>query len=56
MVNGTKGVMSVAWSVLDPRVKEGILTARDPRPTWAYMRKAMSRATAAPSAARTTTA
>lgn len=35
--------LAIAWSVLDPRVKEGILTLGDPRPSWAYVRKAMTR-------------
>lgn len=33
----------IVRSLLDPRVKEGILTLTDPRPSWAYVRKAMSR-------------
>ncbi len=36
--------LAVAASVLDPRVKEGVLSLRDPRPSWAYIQKAFSRA------------
>jgi predicted ATP-grasp superfamily ATP-dependent carboligase len=35
--------MSVVGSLLDPRVKEGVLSFTDPRPSWAYLHKAMSR-------------
>jgi predicted ATP-grasp superfamily ATP-dependent carboligase len=36
--------LSMAASLLDPRVKEGILKVRDPRPSWAYIRKGAARA------------
>ena len=36
--------LRIAASVLDPRVKEGVLSASDPRPSWAYLRKAFARA------------
>jgi predicted ATP-grasp superfamily ATP-dependent carboligase len=35
--------LAIVGSVLDPRVHEGILSASDPRPSWAYLRKAMFR-------------
>jgi hypothetical protein len=37
----------IAASLLDPRVKEGILSLRDFRPSWAYLQKAISRASRA---------
>lgn len=35
---------SLLGSVCDPRVKEGVLSLRDPLPSWAYLRKAAMRA------------
>jgi predicted ATP-grasp superfamily ATP-dependent carboligase len=34
---------AIVGSVLDPRVREGILSLRDPNPSWAYLRKALRR-------------
>ncbi|MGH7620239.1 MAG: ATP-grasp domain-containing protein, partial [Gemmatimonadaceae bacterium] len=39
-----RGRLAIAGSILDPRVHEGILSLRDPRPSWAYLRKAAFRA------------
>jgi predicted ATP-grasp superfamily ATP-dependent carboligase len=36
--------LAIAGSLLDPRVKEGILSLSDFRPSWAYLQKAISRA------------
>jgi predicted ATP-grasp superfamily ATP-dependent carboligase len=36
--------LGIAGGFFDPSVREGILSLRDPRPTWAYIRKAMLRA------------
>jgi predicted ATP-grasp superfamily ATP-dependent carboligase len=36
--------LAIAGGFLDPSVREGILSWRDPRPSWAYIRKAMLRA------------
>jgi predicted ATP-grasp superfamily ATP-dependent carboligase len=41
---GLRERLAIIGSVLDPRVKEGILSLRDPRPSWAYLSKGAARA------------
>jgi predicted ATP-grasp superfamily ATP-dependent carboligase len=35
--------VAIVGSLLDPRVKEGILSLSDPRPSWAYLVKGLGR-------------